>query len=171
MVEHSEVSGQTTQHWELLGGVAGHDLGVLVVGGLTTDLTGEGADVVGDEPVHGGRRTAGGAFQGSVAPSPILNRLWSSRVLKSWVLVCEVLLARVGVGRVHIRGDRVGNHLALGPVLCPLWYGIRELFADHTLEGLAVVGSIEMAQHVVQGPVLEKDNDDVVHGVAAIRHG
>ena len=57
MVEYAKVSGKTAQHWELLRGVARHDLGVLVIGGLTSDLTGEGADVVGDESVHGGRRS------------------------------------------------------------------------------------------------------------------
>jgi hypothetical protein len=52
-VEHTEVPRNAAQHRELLGDVTGHDLGVLVVGGLASHLCGEGRDVVGDEVIHG----------------------------------------------------------------------------------------------------------------------
>jgi hypothetical protein len=40
----------------------------------------------------------GGAFHGALAPSPILKRLWSSRVLKSWVLVWKYSSPESGLG-------------------------------------------------------------------------
>jgi len=107
------------EHRELLRGVARHDVGVLVVGGLATDLAGEVRDVVGTKPSIVGVAPEGGAFQGALAASPILNRLWSSSVLKQLRVGVEVLLTRVRVRRVHVGSDRVRNYLAFGTVLRP----------------------------------------------------
>ena len=57
VVEHPEPAGQPVEHRDLLGGEPGHDLRVLLVGGLAAQLGGEGADVVGDEAVHRRRLT------------------------------------------------------------------------------------------------------------------
>jgi hypothetical protein len=54
MVKGGEPAGQGGQDRHLLGGVAGHELGVLLIGGLAGELGEERADVVGEEPVHGG---------------------------------------------------------------------------------------------------------------------
>src|SRR6185437_4813853 len=61
----------------------------------------------------------------------------------------EVLLARIRVRGIHVRSDRVGDGLPLGAVLSPIWDRIAQLLADHPLEGLAIVGSVQVAQKVV----------------------
>jgi hypothetical protein len=81
VVEHSEIPSDAVEHRQLFGGVAGHDVGVLVVPGLATDLAGEGRDVVGDKPSILVTAPSGGVFQGAATASPILSRLCSSRVL------------------------------------------------------------------------------------------
>jgi hypothetical protein len=54
---------------------------------------------------------------------------------------------------------------------CSAHSGIRigQVLADHALERPAVVRAIEMAEHVVQGSVLEENYDDVIEGVRAFR--
>ena len=120
MVEHPEVPSDAVQHRKLLGGVTGHDVGVLVVGGLAADLTGEGTDVVGHEPVHRGADPGGGTFHGAVAASPILPRLSIVEGVVELGVGVEVLLARIRVGRVHVGGDGVRHHLLVGTVFGPV---------------------------------------------------
>ena len=45
---------------------------------------------------------------------------------------------------------------------------IAQLLAEHALEGLAVPRSVQMPQHVVQGPVLEQHEHDVIHRVGTV---
>jgi hypothetical protein len=59
----------------------------------------------------------------------------------------------------------------VGPVFGPLGNRVREVLADHTLEGLAVVRPVDVAQHVVQRAVLEEYDHNMIHGMASIwRH-
>ena len=112
---------------------------VLLVGGLATHLGGEGADVVGDEAVHGRRLTGlRGVPRGGDVLAQLEAVLFAQDVVELGVGV-GVLLARVGVGAVHVGGHRVGHHLALGTVLGPLGDRVRQVLADHSLEGLAVL--------------------------------
>ena len=87
----------------------------------------------------------------------------------------EVLLARIGVGSVEVLGLAVDHPAAAVRrlVLCPLGDGVREVLADDALEGLAVLGPVEMAEHVVQRTVLKQHQDDMVHGVGlgVLGHG
>ena len=97
MVEDPELARDPAQHRDLLGGVSGHDVRVLVIGGLAPDLCGERADVVGDEPVHGGPRTGrwrvprGRHAFADLEPVVVVNRVEKLRV------GVVVLLARVRV--------------------------------------------------------------------------
>jgi hypothetical protein len=52
--------------------MARHDLGVLIGGGRPAHLGGEGADVVGDEPVHGGPLTL--VFRRVIGGGDVLER-------------------------------------------------------------------------------------------------
>ncbi len=135
VVEHAEPAGDLREHGHLLWGVAGHDLRVLVVGRLAAHLGREEADVVGDEAVHGG---------GLAGRRRVERRHHLGRVLETVGLVEHVeqlgvrvlvLLARVGVRRVHPGRHAVGDHLALGTVLRPLGDRVAQVLADHALEG------------------------------------
>ena len=165
VIEDAEALGHPAQHRHLLGRVAGHDLGVLLVGRLAADLAGEGADVVGDEAVHrrlGPRRRDVPRRGHGLADLEAVVLV--ERVVELGVGV-EVLLARVRVRRVHVVGDRVGHDLALGAVLGPLGDRVAEVLADHALERLAVLGSVQVTEEVVERAVLEQDQDDMVHGL------
>ncbi len=50
------------------------------------------------KPSMVGVAPGGGVFQGSLASSPILKRLWLSRVLKSWVFVWKNSSPESGLG-------------------------------------------------------------------------
>ena len=137
--------------------------------GWRPDLSGERADVVGDEPVHGRRRTGRRRVPRSrhaladLEPVVLVQRVEQLRV------GVVPLLARVRVRRVHVGGDRVRHHLAIGPVLGPLRDRIAQVLADDALEGLAILGAVEVPEHVVQGSVLEEHHDDVVERVRSGR--
>ena len=100
--------------------------------------------------------------------APTLNRLCSFRMLNSCVLVCGYSSPESGIGAVHVAGHRVRHHLALGAVLGPLRDRVREILADHALEDLSVLGSVEVTEHVVQRPILEQHHDHVIHRVPSI---
>ena len=103
VVEGREPLGDGRDHRDLLRGVAGHDLGVLVVVGQAAHLAAEGVHIVQDEAVH--RRLTARVVRG------VERRLHRLKRQEPVVLWCDgpeqlgvgvgVLLARVGVGRVH----------------------------------------------------------------------
>src|ERR1700744_1238699 len=63
---------------------------------------------------------------------------------------------------VHARGHHLGDHFAIGSVLCPFGDRVREIFSNDAVEGPAVFGPVELAEHVVEGPVLEEAGHHVV---------
>ncbi len=168
VVEHAEGPGDPVEHRHLLGRVAGHDLRVLLIGGLAADLAGERADVVGDEALHarlGACRRDVPRGRDGLADLEAVVLFEDVVELRVRVVV---LLARVGVRGVHIGRDGVGDRLALGAVLGPLRDRVGEVLADHALEALPVLGPVQVAEHVVEGAVLKQDEDDMVHRVRAI---
>ena len=68
-------------------------------------------------------------------------------------------------------GDRVGDRLALGSMLGPLRDRVAEVLADHALEGLAVIGAVKVTQQIVERPILEQDQDDMVQGALPVGWG
>jgi hypothetical protein len=53
-------------------------------------------------------------------------------------------------------------------VFGPLRDRVRQVLAGHTLEGLVVLESVEMAEQVVERAVLEQHENHVVHRVRAV---
>ena len=93
-------------------------------------------------------------------------------MLNSWVLVCGYSSPESGLGLSMSVATVYGTDLAIGAVLGPLGDRVREVLADHALEGLAVPRPVQATEHVVQRPVLEQDHDHVVQRVipALTRH-
>ena len=173
VVEGGEPSGDRRDDRHLLGGVAGHDLRVLLIAGLAAHLGGERADVVGDEPVHRRRRVRiarrverRGHLLGQDAPV-------AGRVDHTEQLGVDVgeLLARIRVRRVHVLRDPVRHELAVRAVLGPRRDRVGQLLADHALEGGHLTRLIQPAKQVVEGPVLEHHRDDMIERVPAVRRG
>jgi hypothetical protein len=155
--------------------VARHDLRVLLKGGLAAHLRHERTDVVGDKAIHGGLRTGCRHVprrRHGLAHLPLVVLV---KGVEHLGVGMEVLLARIGVGSVEVLGLAVDHPAAAVRrlVLCPLGDGVREVLADDALEGLAVLGPVEMAEHVVQRTVLKQHQDDMVHGVGlgVLGHG
>ena len=153
------------------GRVALHDLRVLVVGRLAAHLAGEEGDVVGHEAVHRRRRTLGRSVVRRRDVVPAGEAVVLVEDPEQLGVGVEVLLAGVGVGRIHVvahvRRDPAAAVRRL--VLRPLRHRIAQLPAEHPLERLAVARPVQVAQEVVQGAVLEEDDDDVIHGVGTVR--
>ena len=66
----------------------------------------------------------GGAFHGAVTASPILNRLWSSSVLYSWVLVWKYSSPESGFGESMSVATVYGTTLRSAP--CSAHAGNRD---------------------------------------------
>jgi hypothetical protein len=81
----------------------------------------------------------------------------------------EVLLSRVRIRCVHVFRDRVRDRLALGAVLGPIRDRAAQVLADHALEGLAVIGAVQVAQQIVERPIFEEDQNDMVQGIRTLR--
>ena len=169
MVEDAEVPGETVQHWELFWGVPSHDVGVLVVSGLATDLSSERRDVVGHEPIH--RR-------GCTRSRSIPRRRGCFSDLEPVLVVddveqlgvgVEVLLARVRIRRVHIGGDRIRNIPSVSAVLGPVGDRVAQVLADYPLKVLAVLRAVEVSEDIVERAVLEEHQHDVVEGVGRVK--
>ena len=80
----------------------------------------------------------------------------------------EVLLPRVRIGGVHVVGDRARNRLAISAVFGPFRDRVAQALADHTLEGLAVLGAVKTTEQVVKRAILEQDQNDVVQSLRAL---
>ena len=176
MVEHGKAARETGQHRHLLGGESGHDLGVFLIGGLATHFRGEGADVIGDETVHG-RRLFG--FGGVVRRHNVGTEFESVGLVKDVVQLhvrMRIFLASVRIGAVHIGGDGEGDAPPLRSVLGPWGNRVGKFLAEHAVELDVVLGAVEAAQQVVERTVFENHQNDVIHGigrgeVARIRSG
>ena len=124
----SRSPARSRQHRHLLRRVAGHDLRVLIHRRLAPESTVKHADVVDDEAVHRRRLAVARLVEG-------LLRLQLEAVLliedpEQLRVDVRHLLARIGVRRVHVRGDAVADDPTVGPVLGPLGHGVRQLLAD-----------------------------------------
>jgi hypothetical protein len=75
----------------------------------------------------------------------------------------------VGVGRVHVGGDAVGNHFEVRSVLGPVRDGVGQFLVADPVEDLVVVGAVQASEHVVERSVLEDHHDDVIEGVDLVR--
>ena len=111
----------------------------------------------------------GGAFHGDEAASPILNRFWSSRVLNNCVLVWKYSSPESGLGESMSVATVYGTTCAVSAVLGPLGNRVAQALADDPVEGLAVLGTVEVSEDVVERSVLEEHKHDVVEGVRLIR--
>src|SRR6185312_17096755 len=52
-----------------------------------------------------------------------------------------------------------------------LWDWVGEAAAHHALEGRDLARRIEIAEHIVEGTVLEHDHDDMVQATLRVRSG
>src|SRR5450755_499050 len=171
MVEHAEAPCDPVEHRHLLRRVAGHDLCIFLVGRLTADLCGEGADVVGDETVHARHRPGLGRVPRCGDLLGDLEAVVLVKDVEQLGVGMEVLLARVRVRGIHVRSDRVRDRLALGTLLGPPGDRVAQTLTDDTLEGLTILWAIQMAQKIVERPVLEQDENNMVHRMTSInRH-
>jgi hypothetical protein len=132
VVEGGETPRDRRDDRHLLGGVAGHDLRVFLIGGLTARLRGEHAYVVRDEPVHRRHRVRvarrverSGHLLGHDAP--VAGRVDDTEQLGINV---REFLPRVGIRGVHVRRDPVGHDLAVRAVLGPLRDRVAQVLAD-----------------------------------------
>ena len=122
MVEGGKAPAEGGEDRYLLGGVAGHDLGVLLERGRPGHLGRERADVVGHEPVHGrllgGHRPGAlyGAVIFSATDAAVARRIDEPEQLRIDVLV---LLAGIGTRAVHVRCQPVGHDLVVGRAVPP----------------------------------------------------
>jgi hypothetical protein len=169
VVEGREPLGDGRDHRDLLGGVAGHDLGVLVIARQAAHLAAEGVHIIEDETVH--RRRTARVVRGVerrlhrlIGQEPVV--FWCHRPEQLGVGV-GVLLARVGVGRVH-RGRHVHRHHAPLGVWRVARDGVRQVAAGHALEGRDLTRVVQITQQVVEGPVLEHHRHHVVEPVRAV---
>ena len=165
MVEHAEPPRQRADDRHLFGRVAGHDLAVLLVGGLPAELDGEEADVVGDEPVHRRLPARRRRVVGATISVASLKRLASSRMLNSWVLVCGYSSPGSGSGMSIPAEIAVWHDPALCAVLGPGRDRVAEVLADHPFERLDLSGRVEAPEQIVERPVLEEHEHHVVHRI------
>ena len=153
-------------------GEAGHDLAVFLVGRLPAQLEGEEADVVGDETFHrrhGARRRC---VVGRHHLCGVLEAVGLVEHVEQLRVRVLVLLAGVGIRRVHAVGDPVGDDPGRGAVLGPGGYRVGEVLADHPFEGRDVTRPVEAPEEVVERSVLEQHEHHVVHRVVSCRrHG
>ena len=77
----------------------------------------------------------------------------------------RVLLTRVWVGRVHVRCNPVGHHVAISTVFGPFGDWVAQILADDPFEGVNLTRFIETSQEVVEGSVFEQDKHDMIHRV------
>ena len=116
----------------------------------------------------------GGAFHGSTTSSPSLKRFCSSRMLNNWVFVWNHSSPESGFGASMSVATVYGTTSRSAPCSAQPGIGLLSSFPDHALERLAISRPVEMTKHVVERPVLEQNDDDVVQracGGARIRHG
>ena len=167
VVERRKPPSDPGHHRHLLGRVAGHELGVLVIGWLPAELGVEHADVVGEEPVHGGllgrvvRRVEG------------LLRLKNAAVAliedpEQLGVDVRQLLTRIGPRGVHRRRYAVRHDRPVPSVLGPLRDRVAEVLADHPLERLHLTRLVQPTKQVVERAVLEHDHDHMVQSVGSI---
>jgi hypothetical protein len=171
VVECREPASERRKDRHLLGGVAGHDLAVLVVGRLAAHLGRERADVVSHEPVHRGhgigiRRRVVRRDHLLARHAAVAGRIDAAEQLRVDV---RVLLARIGPRGVHVLGHAVGHDASVRAVLGPLRDRVAEVLADDPLEGLHLARLIRAAEQMIERAILEHDHHDVVKGVLALR--
>ena len=167
VIERREAPRDRRQHRHLLRRVAGHDLRVLIHRRLAPEFDRQDADEVGDEAVHRRRLTVARLVDG-------LLRLELEAVLliedpEQLRVDVRKLLTRIGIRRVHICRHPVGDDPVLRPVLCPIRDRVRQLLSDHALERRDLPRLVQAAQQVVERPVLEHDDDDVIQRVLSAR--
>ena len=166
MIEDAELTGDAIEHGHLLRGVALHDLLVFVVRRLTAHLPG---DVVLDESLHGRLCARGRGVPWRLDIGSAVEAIRLVHHAEDLGVGVEPLLAGVGARSIEIRADVCldDSRAIRGLVLGPCGHGVGQVLAEDALEGLATIGAVELAQHVVERPVLEENQDHVVHRVRA----
>ena len=165
MVEHSEVPHQRAQHRYLLRRVARHDLAVLVVEGLSPELYGEGADVVGDEAIHRGLLAIRWCVIRRDHLSGVLEAVGRVEHVEQLGVGVLILLPGIGIWRIHVSGNPIRHCAEFGTMLGPSRDRVAQVPAQDPFERIDLAGLVQVAEQVVERAVLEEHEDHVIHCV------